>query len=95
MEALSKLVYAMQKDAVQSFLEKDTKLAVQVLLRMSDVRRNEEDLLKEVMAKVRDIDTAVTMGLIGRDLRRIAGYSVAIADDGMNRVLTPSFERNR
>jgi len=91
MEALSKLVYTMQKDAVQSFLEKDTKLAVQVLLRMSDVRRNEEDLLKEVMEKVKDIDTAVTMGLIGRDLRRIAGYSVAIADDGMNRVLTPSF----
>jgi len=95
MEALSKLVYTMQKDAVQSFLEKDTKFAVQVLLKMSDVRKNEENLLKEVMAKLKDIDTAVTMGLIGRDLRRIAGYSVAIADDGMNRVLTPSFERNR
>ncbi len=90
MEALSELVYTMQKDAVQSFLDKDTRLAVQVLLRMSDARKKEEDLLKEVIAKVKDIDTAVTMGLIGRDLRRIAGYSVAIADDGMNRVLTPS-----
>jgi len=29
------------------------------------------------------------MGLVSRDLRRIAGYSVAIADDGMNRVLSP------
>jgi len=85
----------MQQEAVQSFLEKDTKLAVQVLLKMSDVRKNEENLLKEVMAKVKDIDTAVTMGLIDRDLRRIAGYSVAIADDGMNRVLTPFFERTR
>ncbi len=90
MEALSELVYTMQKDAVQSFLDKDTRLAVQVLLNMSDARKKEEDLLKEVIAKVKDIDTAVTMGLIGRDLRRIAGYSVAIADDGMNRVLTPS-----
>jgi len=86
---LSKLAYNMQKDAVQSFLKKDAKLAVQVLRRMNDVREKEKKLLKEIMAKVKDIDTAVTMGLIGRDLRRIAGYSVAIADDGMNRVLTP------
>lgn len=86
---LSDLVYNMQKDAVHSFLGKDTELADQVLRRMSHVREKEEQLLKEVIAKVKDIDTAVTMGLIARDLRRIAGYSVAIADDGMNRVLTP------
>ena len=92
METLSKLVYNMQKDSVQSFLKKDTKLAIQVILRMNDVRKTEEDLLKEVMTKVKDIDTAVTMGLIGRDLRRIGGYSVAIADDGMNRILSPSLK---
>jgi len=89
-EALSTAVHNMQKDAVRSFLEKDTKLAVQVLRKMSSVREKEKKLLKEVMAKVKDVDTAVTIGLIGRDLRRIAGYSVAIADDGMNRVLTPT-----
>ncbi len=89
-EKLSKLAYDMQRDAVQSFLKKDAKLAVQIFHKMSVVRQNEEGLLKEVMVKIKDIDTAVTMGLIGRDLRRIAGYSVAIADDGMNRVLTPT-----
>lgn len=88
-ERLSKLVHNMQKDAVQSFLKKDTKLAVQVLRTMSDVREEEENFLKEVTMRVRDTDTAVIMGLIGKDLRRIAGYSVAIADDGMNRILTP------
>jgi len=87
---LSDLVYNMQKDAVHSFLGKDMELADQVLRKMSYVREKEKQLLKEVMAKVRDIDTAVTMGLIARDLRRIAGYSVAISDDGMNRVLTPA-----
>ena len=86
---LSNLAYEMQRDAVQSFLGKNPKLAVQVLRRMSQVREKEKELLKEVMAKVEDVDTAVTLGLIGRDLRRIAGYSVAIADDGMNRILTP------
>ncbi len=88
-EELSRIVLIMQKEAVQSFLQRETKLAVQVLHKMSEVRKKEKMLLKEVMAKVKDIDTAVTMGFIARDLRRIAGYSVAIADDGMNRVLTP------
>ena len=86
---LSNLVYEMQRDAVQSFLDRDPRLAVQVLRRMSQVREKEKELLKEIMAKVEDVDTAVALGLIGRDLRRIGGYSVAIADDGMNRVLTP------
>ncbi|MGD8565401.1 MAG: phosphate uptake regulator PhoU [Candidatus Bathyarchaeota archaeon] len=88
-EMLSDLVYGMQEDAVQSFLKKDTKLAVQVFGKMTDTIEKEKHLLKAVMAKIKDVDTAVTVGLIGRDLRRIAGYSVAIADDSMNRVLTP------
>jgi phosphate uptake regulator len=86
---LSDLAYAMQKDATQSFLLKDTKLAVQVLRRMRNVREREKKLLKEVISRVKDIDSAVTMSLIARDLRRIAGYSIAISDDGMNRVSTP------
>lgn len=89
-EPLFKLVHDMQRDAVQSFLKKETKLAVQVFRGMSIVRKLEEKLLKEIMARVEDTDTAVTLALIGRDLRRIAGYSVAVADDGMNRVLTPA-----
>jgi phosphate uptake regulator len=80
----------MQRDAVQSFLKRDTSLAVQVLGCMSQVREKEKAFLTEVIVKVEDVDTAVTLGLIGRELRRIAGYSIAIADDGMNRVLTPT-----
>lgn len=89
-EELSRIILVMQKEAVLSFLRNDSKLAVQVLRKMSDVRVKEEKLLKEVMTKIKDVDAAVTVGLIGRDLRRIAGYSVAIADDSMNRVLTPT-----
>lgn len=89
-EDLSRTILLMQKDAVLSFLRNDSKLAVQVLHKMVDVREKEKKLLKEVMTKIKDVDAAVTVGLIGRDLRRIAGYSVAIADDSMNRVLTPT-----
>lgn len=86
---LSKLVLVMQKDAVQSFLQKNTELAVQIFRKMKNIREKEKQLLREVNSKTQDIDTAVTLGLIARELRRIAGYSIAISDDSMNRVLTP------
>ncbi len=56
--------------------------------KMDTIRKKEKVLITKIM-KVGDVDTAVMLGMITRDLRRIAGYSVAIADDAMNRVLTP------
>jgi len=87
---LSKVAYEMQVNAAAAFLKRDAKLAVTVLTSMSEIREKEEALLKSIMEKVNDVDTAVTLSIIARDLRRIAGYSVAVADDAMNRVLTPS-----
>jgi len=89
-ERLSDVAYMMQMNATAAFLKKDAKLAVTVLTKMNEIREKEEALLKSVMEKVKDVDTAVTLSLIARDLRRIAGYAVAVADDAMNRVLTPA-----
>ena len=89
-ESISSIVYEMQKDAVQSFLEKDIMLAIATMGRMNDVRRKEETLLTTILKKVKDADLAVALSHIARDLRRIAGYSVAIADDAMNRTLAPT-----
>jgi len=87
---LSDVAFEMQMNAASAFMKKDVKLAVAVLTRMSEIRDKEESLLKSIMEKVKDMDTAVTLSIIARDLRRIAGYAVAVADDAMNRVLTPS-----
>jgi len=88
--SMSQVAYEMQKNAVEAFLKKDVKLAISVMAKMDETRKREEALLKKVMEKIGDVDTAVTLGMIARDLRRIAGYAVAIADDAMNRVLTPT-----
>lgn len=88
-KSLSALVFDMQKSAASAFLSKDVNLAISVLNKMDEIRDKEEALLKNVIVEVRDVDTAITLSMIARDLRRIAGYSVAIADDAMNRVLTP------
>jgi len=86
---MSKLASETQMNAASAFLKKDVKLAITVLNKMIEVREKEEMLLKGVMERVKDVDAAITLSMIARDLRRIAGYAVAIADDAMNRVLTP------
>jgi phosphate uptake regulator len=89
-EDISSIVLEMQRDAVQAFLNKDVMLAIATMGRMSDARRKEEGLLTTILKKVKDADLAVALSHIARDLRRIAGYSVAIADDAMNRTLAPA-----
>jgi len=86
---MSKVIYEMQEKAVQAFLKKDVKLAITVMGQMKRLREKEGALLKAVIGEIRDVDTAVVVSMIARDLRRIAGYAVAIADDAMNRKLTP------
>jgi len=86
---MSAVAYEMQKMSAEAFLKKDVRLAVLAMGKMEKIREKERTLLTKVMEKTKDVDTAVILGMITRDLRRIAGYAVAIADDAMNRVLTP------
>ncbi len=87
---ISQVTYRMQRTAVQAFLQRDVRRAIEVMEQMDQVREKEQRLLTRVMKTIKDRDSAVTLSMIARDLRRIAGYSVAIADDAMNRVLTPA-----
>ncbi len=89
-EDVSSIVYEMQRDAVQAFLKKDVMLAIATMGKMSDARQKEERLLTTILKRVKDADLAVALSHIARDLRRIAGYSVAIADDAMNQTLAPA-----
>ena len=89
-EGISEVAYEMQRDVVQAFLKKNVKLAIHAMGQMDEAREKEKMLLTKVMDNVKDVDAAVSLSMIARDLRRIAGYSVAIADDAMNRVLTPT-----
>jgi phosphate uptake regulator len=88
-EDISSIVLEMQRDAVQAFLKKDVMVAIATMGRMSDARQKQEGLLTTILKKVKDADIAVALSHVARDLRRIAGYSVAIADDAMNRTLAP------
>ncbi len=88
-EDMSSTVYEMQRDAVQAFLKKNIMLAIATMRKMDDVKQKEKMLLTTILTRIKDADFAVVLSHIARDLRRIAGYSVAIADDAMNRTLVP------
>lgn len=87
---ISKIANDMQREAVQAFIKENVQLAIAVFGKMKLMREKEEALLKKILEKTKDVDTAVALSMIARDLRRIAGYAVAVADDTMNRVLTPA-----
>jgi phosphate uptake regulator len=87
---MSEIAYKMQKDAVQAFLRKKVSLAISVFEKMKALREKEKALLRKILEKTKDVDTAVALSMTARDLRRIAGYAVAVADDAMNRVLAPA-----
>jgi phosphate uptake regulator len=87
---MAEAAYQMQKSAIEAFLKEDVKLATKVFGMMNDIRERERLILKRIMEKTTDVDVAVTLSMIARDIRRIAGHAVAIADDVMNRVLRPN-----
>lgn len=87
---MAQFAYQMQKNAIEAFLKKDVKLAIKVFGMMNDIREMERIILKKIMEKTADVDIAITLSMIARDIRRIAGHAVAIADDVMNRVLRPN-----
>jgi phosphate uptake regulator len=91
---MSEAAYQMQKNAIEAFLKKDVRLAINVFCAMDYIKEIERAILKKIMEKTTNIDLAITLSMIARDTRRIAGHAVAIADDVMNRILRPCIQCN-
>lgn len=86
--AMSRIVSIMQEEAIQAFVDEDFKLALNVIARMREPQNIEYQILHRA-SQMEDVGLAIVLGLTARDLRRIAGFCVAIADDTMNRSLIP------
>ncbi|MEM2092956.1 MAG: PhoU domain-containing protein [Candidatus Bathyarchaeia archaeon] len=84
--------YEMQKTSMEAFMKKNVNSAIKVFGRMNEIRELEKVILKRIMEKITNIDLAITLSMIARDTRRMAGHAVAISDDVMNRVLRPKFD---
>ncbi|MEM1943140.1 MAG: phosphate uptake regulator PhoU [Candidatus Caldarchaeum sp.] len=86
---LSEMVQFMQQRAIEAFIDKDFNSVMRVSNLIQDVKFYEERLSLDIIHSVKDIEQAMTLLFILRDIRRIAGYSIAIADAAANRILSP------
>lgn len=89
LRSMSDVARNMQTLAVEAFLERDYPKAQRVMKLMTRVRNLDDALSLRILNQAKDVRKAVTEMLIAREIRRIAGYSVAMADATANRVLSP------
>jgi phosphate uptake regulator len=77
---MAKTTLEMQERAFSSFMAKDPGLASSVVDRMDEVRKQYETLYA-FQVKSASATNSLPLSLIIRDIRGIAGYAVALADD--------------
>lgn len=81
-QKMMKATVEMQEQATQALLNRDLALASSIIDRMAHVRKLYE-LAHSMIMKVDSEKNALTLSLIIRDIRAIAGYAVALADDAV------------
>lgn len=81
-EKMAKTTIRMQEDAFAAFMKKDIGLAGAVINRMDEVRRSYEAIFSS-FPKGLGAGKSLPSSLIVRDIRGIAGYAVALADDAV------------
>lgn len=85
---ISTKVLEMQNSASKAFLNKDVELALNAIQLMSEVSAKDKMFRSNLLVE-KNIRLVIGLSKVADDLRRIAGYSVAMADDAMNRILVP------
>lgn len=83
----SDISLTMQAKAVDAFIKMDYDTVLEVSSLMPRVRELENKLDIHVIKSIKDIEAAHKIMMVGREIRRIAGFSVAIADAAANRIL--------
>jgi AbrB family looped-hinge helix DNA binding protein len=81
-QRMTKATLEMQEQATSALINKDLTLASSIIDRMAQVRKLYETAHSFVSKEAND-KTALTLSLIIRDIRAIAGYAVALADDAV------------
>ena len=92
LRSMSAVAQTMQTLAVEAFVGKDFPKALRVMKLMTRVRNLDDALSVRILNQAKDVRKAVAEMLIAREVRRIAGYSVAMADATANRVLSSDAE---
>lgn len=89
LKKMSDTALEMQKLAVEGFLERDFTKILRVIKLMDGIRKIDDRISSKIFTNSRNVKRAVAEMLIAREIRRIAGYSVGMADASANRIFSP------
>ncbi|MDY6965903.1 MAG: phosphate uptake regulator PhoU [Halobacteriota archaeon] len=78
---LSNLGMEMQEKAIEAFFNNDFRSANDIIEEIDPVRDLDYSIVEKISKGVADPKTSTALTIISRDIRRIASYAVAIADD--------------
>lgn len=79
-QKMARTTVHMQEDAFEAFMKRDLSKASAVIGRMDEVRKHYEALFADAH---RGLIASLPFSLIVRDIRGVAGYAVALADDAV------------
>jgi phosphate uptake regulator len=79
-QKMAKTTMGMQEEAFEAFVKKDLDRASVVIDRMEEVRKHYEEIFATAPA---GLMASLPFSLIVRDIRGVAGYAVALADDAV------------
>ncbi len=83
---MSNVAIEMQREATSSFFQNDFVRANNVVNRLEWVKEFDMDVTEKIMKKEMDTNVAMTLTTIIRDIKRIATYSVGIAQTAQVKV---------
>jgi phosphate uptake regulator len=82
LERMSRTTIRMQEGAFAAFMKEDLELASSVIDKMDEVRKSYEEILSSPPKNLGSAKS-LSFSLIVRDIRGIAAYAVALADDAV------------
>ncbi|RLG05698.1 MAG: phosphate uptake regulator PhoU [Thaumarchaeota archaeon] len=82
--------YAIYQDAVNSFYKLDIEQANDSIMRVRELVKMEEDLVRKIFKLKLDVETITGLRLILESLKRIAEYAADIAEIVINLAIKPS-----
>ena len=87
---IAEVAKKMRNDSINAFIEKNLEAALKVIKLMSIQRGLEDELLNYLNTGKVSVNIGIVYSMIGKEMRRVSGFSVGIADALANLLLAPS-----
>jgi len=86
---IAEVAQKMRNDSISSFVKKDLESALKVIKLMSLQRGLEDELLNYLNTGKVSVNIGIVYSMIGKEMRRVSGFAVGIADALANLLLAP------